>query len=739
VDATHFDWPAPRDAGRRFDASARGEVTAGPGAGRMPTLDGLRGIAVLAVVIEHAWPNLLPGGFAGVDVFFVLSGYLITGLLLRELARTGTVDLVSFYARRVRRIIPAATVCVIVVAILFTAVLGVGFGRSFRTEALSAALSVSNLLFVSRSTDYFAADPSSSPFLHYWSLAVEEQFYLFWPTLLLLLFAAGRWAGRRAAGSGGAAAGARVARWVPVSLAALIAVASFGLTVVSSQATAFFLLPHRAWELLAGGLLAWLPLAATGSQRRGIAGLRWALAIAGVVALAITFAGRFERWPGLATALPVLGTAALIVGGTSMPGARWLSTAWLRFLGRISYALYLWHWPILAAVALIALPAAQPPLWMTVLAVAIAIGAAIASTFLLEEPIRFTPTRWLTRVRALAAAGAFVALASVAVVVTTSAPSAEAAVVPGTSLPPIVASPAPGASALPAATAPPDIRPLLRTIPDDHERLNEDRCSTNTQESVVRRCVYGAAANADGSPTTEVPAGMPVAVLFGDSHAMHWFTAVNAWATDAGMALVPLTRSGCPAVDADVTGEPDVVQACRDWRAGAFARMAELDTTITIVASSSGVAVSVDGTRVVPRFSPEPWIAPTARFMDRLAAVSRTVVYIADVPRPGFVVPDCLAAHWRDLAVCALPVAKAQPATFMAAEQAMADAAGVTLIDPTAWICPDGTCTWLLGDRIAYRDDHHLTASASLLLARPLAPFLDAAVEAAAAGAAGAP
>ncbi|HET9851980.1 MAG TPA: acyltransferase family protein [Candidatus Limnocylindrales bacterium] len=695
-------------------------MTAGPGAGRTPTLDGLRGIAVLAVVIEHAWPNVLPGGFAGVDVFFVLSGYLITGLLLRELTRTGTVDLVSFYARRIRRIIPAATVCVIGVAILFTAVLGVGYGRSFRIEALSAALSVSNFLFVSRATDYFAVDPSSSPFLHYWSLAVEEQFYLLWPTILLLLFGTGRFAARRAEARGATATGARLSRWLPISLAAGIAAVSFALTLVSSQTAAFFLLPHRAWELLVGGLLAWLQVAVVWRPRWWVPGLRWSLAVGGAAALALTFVLEFERWPGAVTALPVLGTVTLILGGTTIPGARWLSATWLRFFGRISYALYLWHWPILAAATLIALPAPAPPLWMTVLAVGLAIGAAIASTFVLEEPIRFTRSRWVTRFRALAAGGAFVALASVAVVVTTAPPS------------PLPAST--GADPAPADGAELDVRPQVARARNDRERLVADLCYARTVDSEVPSCVYGAAATSDGGPVDAVPVGMPVVVLFGDSHAMHWFPAVDRWAADAGLALVPLTKSGCVAVDADVAvQDPSNIGRCNDWRVRAFARLAELRPVLTVVASSSDVGVSVDGDAFRPRVQPAPWIVPAARFLQRLQTTGGgTVVYIADVPRPGFSVPDCLAAHWRDLATCALPVAEAQPAFFMAAEVEMAQEAGSTLIDPTPWICSGGTCTWLLDGRIAYRDDHHLTASVSRLLARPLSPLLDAALDGAA-------
>ena len=706
-------------------------MTAGPGAGRTPTLDGLRGIAVLAVVIEHAWPNVLPGGFAGVDVFFVLSGYLITGLLLREITRTGTVDLVAFYARRVRRIIPAATLCVIVVAILFTAVLGVGFGRSFRTEALSAALSVSNFLFVSRATDYFAADPSSSPFLHYWSLAVEEQFYLLWPTVLILLFAIGRRAARRSEASGRApVAAARLWRWLPISLAAGIAVLSFGLTLASAPTTAFFLLPHRAWELLVGGLLAWLPIAVRWSPGRGVGPVRWALAVGGTAAIALTFVVQFERWPGIVTALPVLGTAALILGGTAMPGARWLSAAWLRFFGRISYALYLWHWPILAASALIALPAAQPPLWMTVGAVLLAIAAAIGSTFLLEEPIRFSPTRWLTRVRAIAAAGVFVAAAAGVVVVTTTAPPSNASASP-TSEPASGPTPRPGQTASPPSTSAPDIRPQVADIKNDRERLIRDDCYTRLGQSDLRRCVYGAAATSDGGPVADVPPGMPVVALFGDSHAMHWFAGLDEWAAKSGFALVPLARSGCVAVDASVasTGaDQENVDGCNEWRTAAFERLAEVRPVLTVVSSSSDIAVSIDGVAVKPRSDPTPWVPPRrASSIDWQQPGAGRSSTSPMCRAPEFEVPDCLAAHWSDLGACAVAVDDAQPPAFLQAEADMTRAAGAVLVDPTPWLCPDRLCTWILNGRIAYVDDHHITAST----AKALGPLLGAALDAA--------
>ena len=688
--------------------------------GRSLTLDGLRGIAVLAVVIEHAWPMILPGGYAGVDVFFVLSGFLITRLLLGEVTRSGTVDLVAFYARRLRRIIPAATLCVAVVVLVFATILGVGFGPDFRTEALAAVMSLSNFLFVGRATDYFAAAPSSSPFLHYWSLAVEEQFYLAWPALVLALVAIGRRAARGIARRPGRPAidPELVARWLPIALAAIIGLLSLALALRGPETEAFFLLPHRAWELLVGGLLAWLQLARPRTLPVRFGGVRWLLALAGALALAVTFTTSFEVWPGIATTLPVFGTVFLVAAGPRMPGARLLSAAWLRFFGRISYALYLWHWPTLAAAALLALPQPEPPPWMTIGAVGLAVGAAVASTLLVEEPIRFSRTRWLARGRAIAAAAIALGVASIAIVALTTAPLA----VPG----PLPGSPVPGQTAV--AQGSPDIRAQVERARSDRERLIADNCYTKASQTELRSCVYGAASAADGAPAQQLPAAMPVAVLFGDSHAMHWFPAVNDWAVKAGFALVPLVRSGCGAAAVASVEAARENEGCTTWREAALARLASIRPDLIVASSSSGVTLSIGGRSVDPRGEPQAWIAPVTRFLEQLRPLG-TTVYIGDVPRPGFEVPDCFAAHWTDVGACATPVADAQPPGLVAAQAAAAAAAQVEFIDPTPWLCPGSTCTWLLDGRIAYVDEHHITASTAWALAVELGPLLGAAVD----------
>jgi len=662
-----------------------------PPSQRTRTLDGLRGVAVLAVVIQHAWPSLLPGGFAGVDVFFVLSGYLITRILVEELVRTGRLDLVGFYARRVRRILPAALITVLGTCALYAVLLGPALPDGIVNEALAAALSASNLLFASRATDYFAANPSASPFLHFWSLGVEEQFYLVWPALLLALAVAAR-----------RSPGGRRGSFTPGAIAA-IAMASLVLLVVSNQAYAFFLLPQRAWELLVGGLLAWFHVHGTAGLPTLQPSYRAAAVAVGALALAVVFAAApsLGPWPGAGTVLAVGGASILVAGGDDMPGARALAAAPLRFFGRISYALYLWHWPLLAAAALLALPQPSPSPGFTALVVALAIVIATASTILVEERIRTSRAPWLSRRRAIASGVA--AAAIVGIVAWTLTPAA--------------------ARVLNAKTV---MDSALATVRADRERLGADDCYPLLGDPRVRECVYGAAANADGSPARAVPAGMPVVVLFGDSHAEMWFPLIDAWAREAGLALFPLTKPSCAALDAPTWFD---AEACSAWRQSALARLGDLRPALTIVTSSTAVNLNLGGRLVRPRLTdPGAWIAPAAGMLQKLKERSGQVLSLGDVPRPGFSVPDCLAAHRWSPSDCALSLPEALPPAVLDAERTAAAIAAVPFVDPGSWLCPQQLCAWMVGDRIGWADDHHLTASGAMAMRPQLVPILDQAL-----------
>jgi peptidoglycan/LPS O-acetylase OafA/YrhL len=375
-----------------------------------PDIEGLRGVAVMLVVVFHAFPALLGGGFIGVDVFFVISGFLITGLLVRELEGSGRLDLRAFYVRRIRRLVPAAALALGVTLLLSAWLLPPLDLREAAVDALSATFSVSNIRFALGEGDYFAAVANPSPFLHYWSLSVEEQYYLLWPALLIVLYKVAP--GRRSL-------------FTAVALLAAISLGAALLVTDVAPAWAFYSLPTRAWQLALGGLLA---LALVGRPRGApraeappagvrdsgpLAAIGW-LGLAAVVLAAVVLNERLA-YPGAWALLPTLGAVAIIAVGRQRRGpALILSTRPVRFLGRISYALYLWHWPLLVLPA-IALGAELTPAGRLGL-IGLAMLAASASTLLIEEPVRRVPVS-MPRQRQLDQAVGLVAvlLASVAV------------------------------------------------------------------------------------------------------------------------------------------------------------------------------------------------------------------------------------------------------------------------------------------------------------------------------------
>lgn len=328
----------------------------------LPALDGLRGIAVLLVVLHHLAPTLLPGGYVGVDVFFVLSGFLITRRIAADHA-AGNFRLGRFYAARLRRLFPALLVLLpVVLALGWCFQLAHEF-RSTGQHAASAALFIANIRFW-REGSYFAEDSWHDPLRHLWSLAVEEQFYLLWPLLLPLLL---RMRGRD---------------WLSTLLLLLLGIAAALHPLDGSARSSFYLLPYRAWELLLGAVLALRPLPALAATSRTGVQLIALLAIA-----ANAFLPGDEHALVLPqVALAVVGSALVIATASTTSSGRGLDGPVLGYLGRISYPLYVWHWPLIALARLLwwdAVPAAA----LVVIAV-LSVLLAAASERLLEAPLR---------------------------------------------------------------------------------------------------------------------------------------------------------------------------------------------------------------------------------------------------------------------------------------------------------------------------------------------------------------
>ena len=379
--------------------------------GFRPDIEGLRAVAVVAVVLFHAGLPGIGGGFIGVDVFFVISGFLITGLLWREVSTAGTVGLRRFYGARARRLLPASAYVGIVVLICSAVLSPPLQARRFIVDGIASALYVSNYRFALQGIDYFSDPMSSSPFQHYWSLGVEEQFYLVWPPLII----ATAWLVRRVRRRTSADATSSAGPYLVVL--ALVAVVSFAASLMLTRALppmAFFSLPTRAWELAVGGVVAltvaqWRRLSALPAAVAGWAGL-------GVILLGCTRLGATTPYPGTAALVPVLGTALVIGAGCAAPArgvGRVLALPPMRAVGRVSYSWYLWHWPVQLALVSLILPG-HPVTGRLEGGLAGALlsgGLAALTLHFIENPLRYAARVRRSGARSLALGGAATAVA----------------------------------------------------------------------------------------------------------------------------------------------------------------------------------------------------------------------------------------------------------------------------------------------------------------------------------------
>ncbi|SDT77632.1 acyltransferase family protein [Actinoplanes derwentensis] len=624
-------------------------------------IEGLRAVAVLLVVLAHVGVPGVAGGFLGVDVFFVVSGFLITGLLRREIATTGRLGLARFYARRVVRLLPVATL--VIVATLAGAWFWAPPVRfaTFAADALAAATWTMNLRLDTAGTDYFG-DPAPSPFQHFWSLAVEEQFYLLWPLLLL--------------------ARSRV-------LLVAVTIASFAWSLHDMS---YFASPGRAWELGAGALISLVTC-----RRRPWLG--WA-GLAAVVTAALVY-DETTRWPGVAALVPVLGTVAIIAAG----GNRLLETGPMRWLGRMSYGWYLWHWPLLVLAAPESLPDRAG-------AAALALGLAVLSHHLLENPVR--RHRWWT-VRPRRALGLGLCL------VTVTAVLAAAGMLHPPAIPARGSAPDTGRA---VATAGNPAARLHRLLVDANIATDLPRNLTPSFDGALRQrlapqrdgCHVGLTGpfrpRSDCSYTT----GRRTVVLFGDSHALQWFPTLDALARKNGWRLYNFTRSSCsPAgIAVDERRARSRYLECDRWRADVLARIARLRPALLVVSSSVNYRQVLTG---APADPDAVWQTGWVRTLAVLKRAAGQVVLLGDTPFLKVAPADCLSSNATNVSGCADPRAEVLPEPrWREIQRATAVAAGVPVIDPVPWLCAD-RCPLVVGDTMVYRDSNHLTEAYARLVA----------------------
>ncbi|MGX1561954.1 acyltransferase family protein [Streptomyces sp. NPDC055506] len=668
-------------------------------------IQGLRAVAVGLVVLAHAGVSQVSGGYIGVDVFFVISGFLITSLLLRELSRTGRVSVRSFYARRALRLLPVSSLVIAVT--LGGAWLFLSKARlaEYAGDALASALYAVNFRLAAAGTDYLAQNSPPSPFQHFWSLAVEEQFYLVWPLLLLLTWRLAR--GRR--------------RLVAVPLGVLC-LGSFaaGLLVTNSSAPwAYFGSLTRAWELGAGALLA----LGTGRLERLPAALAAPLSWLGLtcVTLAAVWYDDETPFPGYHALLPVAGAVLVLAGGCAPTphGAGWLlGRRPLVWLGGLSYGWYLWHWPLLV-IAPVALGRADgtADLPLALGLCAAALGLAWLTLRLVENPVRFhrafrkRPRRALVLGAALSAGTSALSLTATAV-----PPTIEV----GGPAPPLARTlsdaPAPRArltellasspTALPSNLAPP-----LPKVKSSRSAVYRDGCHVDYAATRTGPCVYG-----DRTSSRTV-------VLFGDSHAAQWFPALQRLATARGWKLVSLTKASCKVADVTINSGHKPYTACDTWRSHAIARIRTLRPDLVVVSSSDAGDPARPAADLLHQ-----WTTGFESTFRGLGASGARVAALLDTPWPKGDPIDCAARNSLQLRACAnhLPDAT-HDATRGTALRAAASATATTVIDPTPWLCAPrtGICPVVVADTAVYRDDSHLSESYAAALTPLLAPSLD--------------
>jgi len=648
-----------------------------------PDVEGLRAVAIIAVLLAHAGVGPAEGGFAGVDVFFVISGFLITQLLVRELDRTGAISLTRFFAGRVKRLMPQVLAVIAAVVVASSLLLSPVRADAVAADVMAAGVYAMNWRLSESAVDYFAAGEADRPLDHFWSLAVEEQFYVVWPLLLLAVAVLAR---RRAGGTHAPL----------VAVLVTIAAASFAFAVqraATAPEQAYFSAPGRAWELAVGGVLA-VALLRRRLGRSAAAAAAW-LGVAAIVAATLLLdAG--SAMPGAPALLPVLGAAALLAAGTgavtTLP-TRALSTRPARFVGRISYAWYVWHWPVLVFAA----PALGPLTAPEGLAVTMAsLVPALFTHRFIEEPLRRSKAH-LRRPRAIligAIAGPAVAVASgVALSASLTSPAA------------LQASKAEGAGQLTrtgtiqeSATA---LRPRPVDAAEDRGKPVDDGCLVPERATSSPACVYGARR----SRTT--------AVLFGDSHAAQLFPALERVAERRGWRLVVLTKAGCPPSAVPVVSPLSRRRypECDTWRERTLRRIEREERPALVLAAGSAVHQVFDGSRRLDGGAAAEALAAGWRpVLRRLRGAARDVAVVSDPPRVTFDVPACVAEHLDELRRCAFARG---PAAERATRVSAAAGAipGVRVLDPTAQLCLGDTCPSVIGDVLVYRNSGHLTAS----------------------------
>ncbi|MBZ9999992.1 MULTISPECIES: acyltransferase family protein [unclassified Mesorhizobium] len=642
-----------------------------------PDIEGMRALAVAGVVAYHFGLAALPGGFAGVDIFFVISGYLITRHLLQEIGESGRLNLWRFYARRARRLLPASLFVILATLLAGAFILSPEEQALYSKGAMFASAYMINLWLIRWSFDYFASDAANNPFIHFWSLSVEEQFYLAWPALLVL--AAWLRPGRRAA-------------IVVIGVTGLVSfVACAWLTSVSPP-WAFYFSPLRAWEFAAGGLATMVPANFLQYHPRLRAAQGW-LGLALIVP-AYLLLDEALPFPGLLALLPVVGTVLLLVGGAGerQTGGKLaagptavLSLPPMQWIGRLSYSLYLWHWPVIVYAGMVTAELSGLDRFACL---ALTLMLSIFTYHVIENPVRRNGWLMASAARALVPAALLTGAGVVAAYAN-------------------------------AKFAVHELDPEQRVIAQSAARPSTARarggCVLDFETVTPKPCVFGAK---DVKGTI---------ALFGDSHADHWSTPLIEAAEKRDYRVVTWLKSSCRASRLSTWSSKlkrDYAE-CDQWREQSIKEILALRPALVVISE-----IALTSSRKMAAGKDEPdsqdaeWKAGLRSTLETFSKAGLKVAFIRDVPFNDEQVDTCVArALWRGDApsLCDQTRAYAANDAMAAVERdVVRSIPNARYVDMTDQFCNQTTCHVFIGGKIAFRDRHHLATAFAETLEKPL-------------------
>lgn len=679
-------------------------------------IQGMRAVAVLLVLLFHVFPGLMPGGYIGVDIFFVISGFLICGLILKNTERDGKFDAVKFYAKRIRRLLPAATLVLILTAIAAYFILPQTRWADTGREIIASTLYFENLYLHFQSINYLTADKPPSPLQHFWSLSVEEQFYIFWPLIMLLMIVISR--------------GLKKTLWASViALLILIFIASLAASIyvtATNPPAAYFVTYTRVWELALGGALACAApfIRLPEKVRTPIAALGLVMVLASGALFTET-----TPFPGSMALIPTVGVALLLWAGILYENdhegvvQKALSFKPLTYIGDISYSLYLWHWPVV--IFAIALFGSKISLFMGLAVILLSFLGAALSTHFLENPIRHTNK--IKSKLELYLLGAFsMALAVIAgLMLMLASPKEEKFVAGGDDIEQFQSN-YPGAAAigldpLDLPVVDPAFIPSLANVRSDVATVYADKCHTAQPDTEPLSCIYNPVRGEDGhilmkkQDMTSGSADKTV-VLVGDSHAAQWLPALKKIAAKRNWTIVTFTKSSCALNKAMLTWSQKPYEQCQTWGELVVEDIKALRPDLVINGQYTKYAEGAE----TWEDNVEKVAAGAAAYLKDFEKYGMRVAILNESPRFEVHVPDCVAENLPGWSACNT-IREAAFSRGGAMLRASELSPNTAFIDMTDSICGEEICSVIVGNVLVYRDPHHLTAT----YVRSLAPELE--------------